>query len=80
MEEQIFDDRYSKVRDILREFQREHASGRWYITTHGLKKASTIIGGDYSRLTAKQRKRFRQSCVDIAQGCGKLFTWYEYLK
>jgi hypothetical protein len=73
------EDTHVEITKICKYHQEERASGRWFINQSGLKKVSNVLGGDYSKLTSKQKKEFRSHCVNQAQDSFphvKPWKWY----
>jgi len=69
-----------EIIDICKKYQEEYTNGHWYITQIGLIKVAKVLGGQYVDLTPKQRKIFRQDCVDTAQdGFSNVKMWWDYI-
>jgi hypothetical protein len=71
----------SEVVLLCKKYQEERFNGHWYITGTGLKKISQLISNysEYSKLTKKQKDKFRQDCIDTSMGSHSVRTWMYYL-
>ena len=76
---ELSDEKSSEVYRICVDNQHEYASGHWYISQSGLKKAAKAIGFNYSILGKGRRAEFRQDCISAAEGYPhrlKNIHWY----
>jgi hypothetical protein len=68
-----------EISKVIKSYQSERVSGQWYIEQTGLNKVAKLIGGDYKKLTKKQRIEFRADCLNNAFGYIDVRSWWYYL-
>ena len=68
-----------QIVELCQKYQEERVSGLWYINQTGLNKIAKVLGGDYKKLTKKQKAIFRTDCVSQILDKKDVKTWWYYI-